>query len=282
MRRGEAFDAQARVEEQDADVGRRHQVLDVAVGARHGFELCLQLGVDGLQLLVDRLQLLLARLQLLGGRTVLLVDRLQFLVGGAQLLVRALVFLARGAQLRLGELQLLLKLLDLLAAPAVFGRGHVARAVAERLALEEEQDRRAAGVGIRAERFRLQIDAARSAVEADGDRAAEAGLVALEDAAQGGAQVGPQFLARQFRDVVDQRAAGRLQIAPDPFRQMDDAVGRVDDRARRGEPLQRLAVRAGLVRDAECAVLAGNGSWPKRGGPTRSGTCTSDGTGMRS
>ena len=128
-----------RVEEQDSDVRRRHQVLDIAMGARHAFELGLQLGVDGLQFLVDRLQLFLAGFELLGGRAILLVDRLQFLVGGAQLLVGALVFVMRDAQLRLGDLQLLLKLANLFARRPFRARPPVRR----RFALEEKDDRRA-------------------------------------------------------------------------------------------------------------------------------------------
>ena len=171
--RREALDAQLRVEEQDADIGRRHQVLHVAVGARHAFELHLEFAVDGLQLLVDRLQLLLAGLQLLGGRAVLLVDRLQLLVGGAQLLVRPLIFLSRGAQLRLAELQFLLKLLDLLAgACSSISRGRAD--LAERLAFEEEDDRRPGGAGSAAT-ARLQIDPSGGAVEADRDRAVRLG-----------------------------------------------------------------------------------------------------------
>ncbi len=41
-RRREALDPQLRVEEQYSDVRRRHQVLDIAMGARHAFELGLQ------------------------------------------------------------------------------------------------------------------------------------------------------------------------------------------------------------------------------------------------
>ena len=48
----------------------------------------------------------------------------------------------------------------------------------------------------------------------------------------------------------------RLQIAPGVLRQMDDAIGFVDDRARRREALERLAMRAGLVRRPEMAQAA--------------------------
>jgi len=80
---GKPVDAQSRIEEQGADIGRRDQVLQIAVGARDRIEFELELGVDGLQLFVDRLQLLFAGLQLFGGRTVFFVDRLQLFVGSA-------------------------------------------------------------------------------------------------------------------------------------------------------------------------------------------------------
>ena len=92
--RRKAIDAHLRIEEQDSNVGRRHQILDVAMGARDAFELRLEFAVDGLQLLVDRLQLLLAGLQLFGGRAIFLIDRLQFFVGRPQFLVRAFIFLS--------------------------------------------------------------------------------------------------------------------------------------------------------------------------------------------
>ena len=163
---------------QDADVGRGHQVLHIAVGARHAVQLRFQFAVDCLQLLVDRLQLLLAGLEFLGGRTVLLVDRLQFLVGGAQLLVGALVFFARGAELRLGELQLPLELLDAVRPGVLLDRAGAVDRKSQGFALEEEDDRRPGRAGIGADRLRLEIDPSHGAVEADGDRAAETRLVA--------------------------------------------------------------------------------------------------------
>ena len=63
----EPLDAQARVEKQGPEIGRRHQVLQVAMRARDQFELPLQLAVHGLQLFIDRLQFLLAGFELLGG-----------------------------------------------------------------------------------------------------------------------------------------------------------------------------------------------------------------------
>ena len=79
------------VEKQRRDVGRGHEVLEVAVGVRDFFELHLQLVIDGVQFLVDALQLLFARLELLGGGAVLFVEALQLLVGGAQILVRQVI-----------------------------------------------------------------------------------------------------------------------------------------------------------------------------------------------
>jgi hypothetical protein len=92
--RSEAIDAQLRIKEQDSNVCRGHQILDVAVGARDALELGFQFAVDGLQLLVDGLQLLLASLQLFGSGTIFLIDRLQFFVGRPQLLVRPFIFLS--------------------------------------------------------------------------------------------------------------------------------------------------------------------------------------------
>ena len=73
---GETLDMQAGVEEQGAEIRRRHQVFQIAVGARYRVEFHLEFAVDGLQLLVDRLQLFLAGFQFLGSRSVFLVDRL--------------------------------------------------------------------------------------------------------------------------------------------------------------------------------------------------------------
>ena len=82
-RRREHLDAQVRIEEQRADIGRGGEVLEVAVRGGQVLQLALQLGVDGVQLLVDRLELLAAGLQLLGGGAVFLVGGLQLLVGRA-------------------------------------------------------------------------------------------------------------------------------------------------------------------------------------------------------
>ena len=105
----EQLDAKRGVEEEGSDIGRGHQVLQVAVGARDPFELELELVVDGLQLFVDRLQLLLARLELFRGRAVFLVDGLQLLVPRTQFLVGNLRVLARRSQLSLCLLQLFSK-----------------------------------------------------------------------------------------------------------------------------------------------------------------------------
>ncbi len=105
----EQLDAKRGVEEEGSDIGRGHQVLQVAVSTRNPFELDLELVVDGLQLFVDRLQLLLARLELFRGRTVFLVDGLQLLVRRTQFLVGRLRLLASRSQLSLCLLQLLLE-----------------------------------------------------------------------------------------------------------------------------------------------------------------------------
>jgi serine/threonine protein kinase len=47
--RGETLDAQARIKEQGAEIHRRHQILQVAIGAGYGFQLEFQFAVDGLQ-----------------------------------------------------------------------------------------------------------------------------------------------------------------------------------------------------------------------------------------
>ena len=106
-RRREERDAQAPVEEDGGDRRRRHQVLQVAVGAAELVDLDLELLVDGGQLLVDRLQLLAAGLELLGRRAQLLVHRLQLFVARLQLL--------RGDRALLGGVaQVPLELVDLL------------------------------------------------------------------------------------------------------------------------------------------------------------------------
>src|SRR6185437_10506839 len=50
---------------------------------------------------------------------------------------------------------------------------------------------------------------------------------------------------------VRQRACGRLQITPGLLRQMNHAVGLIDDQARRREPLERLAMNRLLDRRAK-------------------------------
>ncbi len=64
---------------------------------------------------------------------------------------------------------------------------------------------------------------------------------------KGGADFEPQFLSREFRDVVRQRSAGRLKITASLVGKMNNAVGLVDNHARRGGPLQRLAMDLGFA-----------------------------------
>ena len=248
---GEAVDPQLRVEEQDSNVRRRHEILNIAVGARDVFQLGFKLAVDGLQLLIDRLQLLLAGLQLFGCRSVFLVDGLQFFVGRPQLFVRSFIFLSRGSELRLAELQFLQKLLNLRVGRLFLDFRGSQRRLAERVAFEEEDDGGAIGVGFGIEGPRLQINPTRRAIEAHGDRSAKARFIACENPMKRSADIKPQFLARQFRDVVRQRAAGRLQIAPGLLGQMHHPVGLIDDQARRREPFERLAMNSRLDRRAK-------------------------------
>jgi hypothetical protein len=49
----ETLDAQARIEKQCPEIGRRHQVLKIAVRLRDGFEFQLELAVHGLQFFID-------------------------------------------------------------------------------------------------------------------------------------------------------------------------------------------------------------------------------------
>src|SRR5262249_39934727 len=52
--RRKAIDSQLRVEKENTDVRRRHQILHIAVSARHALQLGFQLTIDSLQFLIDR------------------------------------------------------------------------------------------------------------------------------------------------------------------------------------------------------------------------------------
>ena len=97
----------------------------------------------------------------------------------------------------------------------------------------------------------LQINPPRSAVEADADRPAETRFIVREDSMKRRADVEPQFLARELGDVVGQRPAGRLQIAPGVLGQMHHPVGLVDDHARRRKAFQSFAMNSRLDRRAK-------------------------------
>ena len=73
-----------------------------------------------------------------------------------------------------------------------------------------------------------------------------------EDPVKRRADVEPQFLAGEFPDIVGQRPAGRLQIAPGMLGQMHNSVGLVDNDARRRQAFQRFAMNARLNRRAKC------------------------------
>jgi hypothetical protein len=113
--RRKALDAELGVEEQGADFGGAHQILQVAVRAADAFEFQLQLGVERLKLLVHRLQFFLRGFELFSGGAIFLVNRLQFFVGGAQFLVGGFVFFAAELETLARDLQLLLELFDYLA-----------------------------------------------------------------------------------------------------------------------------------------------------------------------
>jgi hypothetical protein len=61
-----------------------------------------------------------------------------------------------------------------------------------------------------------------------------------------GADVEPQFHACEFGDVVGKRPSGRLQIAPGMLRQVDHAVGLIDNDARRRQTFQSFAMNSRL------------------------------------
>ena len=56
----EPFDTQAGIKKQSTEIGRRHQILQVAVGSGDRFELDFQFAVDGPQLVIGRSQLLVS------------------------------------------------------------------------------------------------------------------------------------------------------------------------------------------------------------------------------
>ena len=99
--RREPMDAQLAIKKNGADIGRRHQVVEVGIRPAQLFDVVLELVVDGGKLFVDRLQFLLARLQLFRRGTQLLVHRLELFVGGLQLFVGRFVLLDRGVELLL-------------------------------------------------------------------------------------------------------------------------------------------------------------------------------------
>ena len=72
-----------------------------------------------------------------------------------------------------------------------------------------------------------------------------------ENPVKRGADVEPQFLAREFGDIVGQRPAGGLQIAPGVLGQMHHPVGLVDNDARRRQAFQRFAMNSRLDRRAK-------------------------------
>ncbi len=270
--RCEALDAQARVQEQRAEIHRRYQVLQVAVGARHRVELELQLAVDGLQFLVDGLKFFLAGLELLRGGAVLLVDRLQLFIGGTELFIGRLGFFVCGPQARLGELELLLQLvygfIDRLA-----GFARRCRDIIVHIALAfDEEDERALRLDVAlSDRPDLHMDAVRRAVEADIDSGAERLLTGVENAMQQATELKAQLLAHEVGDVGGKGAAGRLKITSRGVGQVQRAVALIHENARwRGE-FEAFAVGALRApgrkrrRLRRCAALFGSGHTQQTG-----------------
>src|SRR6185312_201772 len=240
----EAFDAQMGIEEQRTDVGRRHQILQIAVRARNRLQLQLQFAIDGLQLLVDRLQLLLAGLELLRGGAVFFVDRLQLFVRCTQLLIRGVGFLADGAQPRLRQFQFLSE-----PAHRVAGGGLLIaddEVALDLLALEEHHDCPASFL-LLLDRFHLQKHAVRGAVEAHQDRQTKRRGALLEQPMQGRAQFESQFRSHEIDEVSAERPAGRQKVAACVIGEMNDAVRLVDQDAGRRDPLDSPAVRRGVA-----------------------------------
>ena len=247
--RREPLYSQAGIEEQDAEIGRGHQILKVAVAARNRFQFELEFAVDRLQLLIDRLQLLLAGFELLRRRPILLVDRLQFLVGGAQLFVGGLRLLARRAQPILGRLQFLHQPAYRFDRLRLSGGGLGGdRIRIDGFALDEHHD----CVDRRSLAFRdwlhLDVHAMGTPVERHQDRCTERGFALLEGAVQRRAQIEPELGADEVGDIAAERPARRLEKSAGAFRQMQNPIILSDQDARRRGHLQRLPMRECFAR----------------------------------
>jgi hypothetical protein len=178
----ESLDAQAGIEEQRPEIGRRHQVLKVAVRARDRFQLQLEFAVDRLQFFIDRLQLFLAGFQLLGGRAVFLVNRLQLLVGCTQFLIGGLRFLSGRLQPRLGLLQLFAQPVDDFVACIVLRR-LAFHNLFNRAALDEQHY--LFSIVVMVVGLDVHQHPMRRAVEANRDGGAKPGLRGFESPVQG-------------------------------------------------------------------------------------------------
>lgn len=94
-----AFDLQILVEKNRGDVGRRHQILYIRIGANRFINFVFEFVIDGGQFLVDRLQFFLARFQFFRSRTQFFIDRLHFFVRGFEFLNGNFVLFDGRAQL---------------------------------------------------------------------------------------------------------------------------------------------------------------------------------------
>jgi hypothetical protein len=237
----EPVDAKTGIEKQRADVGRRHEVLQIAVGAGDRLELELELAVDRLKLFVDRLQLFLAGFELLGGRAILLVDRLQLFVGGAQFLVGRIGFLSHRAQTCLRELQLLGE------TPHRFV-GRLLIEAHERfvdgLTLDEHDDGSARLPRfVLLDRLHQDVDAMRRTVEPYENGKAQRRLALLEDAIERRAQLEADLGPDEIDGIDAERASGGKNKASGVLGEVDDPVAFVDQDAGRGHLLDGAPVR---------------------------------------
>ena len=142
------------------------------------------------------------------------------------------------------QLHLLLQPPDLFGAAALFG-GNLPDRKLFGFAFDE-QDQRMFGSALpfpAAYGLHLQIGSVRRAVEMDKGRRRERIFAALECAVQGSAQLEPQFLTDQLRDVGAERSALGLEIAPGRLGNVHHAQRLVDENTWRRGGLQGLTMK---------------------------------------
>ena len=239
--RREALELHVAVDEDGADLGRVHQILQIVVELGAVLHAQRELGVDGGELLVDRLQFLAAGLQLLGGRAQFLVDGLQFLVRGAQLLGEGGRFADRVAQAGLELQQLGLERLDHRIAFRALDQRQI-----EALAHLVEDDQHHPPRRFVEGRPHGHDHGMRHAVD---DQAHARGLDArtgLRGPVDGGAQFDPQFRPDQLEQLVGRRALRHAQQVRRPLADVQHGVVLVDQDGRR-----RVLAQDALVQHLE-------------------------------